>query len=93
MADKQFLGIVKEVQTKFGTMTKISIPKADFDKYVKNGWVNLVLKSSQSGKKYLEVDTFEPKEKAGQSHTVKNQSDQFHAGKNPDVLFNDDMPF
>ena len=87
MSNKQFLGIVKEVQTKYGTMTKISIPKADFDKYVKNGWVNLVLKSSQSGKKYLEVDTFEPKEKAGQSHTVKNQGDQF-ASKN-----DNDLPF
>lgn len=31
------------------------------DEHEKNGWVNLVIKKSQKGAYYIEVDTFDPK--------------------------------
>ena len=61
MSEKQFVGNVKTVPTQYGEIIKLGIPQADFDKYVKNGWLNLSLKKAKSGKYYMEVDTFEPK--------------------------------
>ena len=33
-------------------------------KHQKNGWVNLNIKTARSGNAYLELDTYEPKQKA-----------------------------
>lgn len=48
-------------------MKKLSVKVEEFkeflDTYDKDGWVNLVLKRGQSGKEYIELDTWEkPKE-------------------------------
>lgn len=59
MSDKQFIGNVKEIETKFGKMIKIGINETDFVKHLKNGWVNMILKQNKEGKYYLEVDTWE----------------------------------
>lgn len=63
MSDKQFIGNVKEITTKYGTMLKIGISEREFVQHIKNGWVNMVLKQNKEGKHYLEVDAFEPKAK------------------------------
>ena len=64
MADKTFVGNVKTVSTQYGELIKIGIPEADFQTHVKNGWLNVTLKKGKdSGKYYLELDTFEPKKK------------------------------
>jgi hypothetical protein len=63
MADKQFIGIVKTIPTQYGDLVKVSISREDFEKNQVNGWVNAVFKTSKSGKKYLEVDTWKPKPK------------------------------
>lgn len=63
MSDKIFIGNVKVVNTKYGEMVKIGIPEKDFKAHVKDGWLNVVLKKGKdSGKHYLELDTFEPKQ-------------------------------
>lgn len=69
MAEKIFAQwlILKSIDTKFGEMKKLSIKVEEFkeflDIYDKNWWVNLVLKKGQSGKEYIELDTWEkPKE-------------------------------
>ena len=38
----------------------------------KNGWVNLVIKKSQKGTNYIEVDTFDPKLGAKNKNTGDN---------------------
>jgi hypothetical protein len=93
MSDKKFIGIVKVINTKFGELIKIGIPEKDFVQHIKNGWVNMVLKKSQKGGYYLEIDDFEPKEKQGTSHTVKNQQEQFHAGRDPVGDVDNSLPF
>lgn len=40
---------------------KVDEAIAFLQKRSKNGWVNLVMKESQSGKTYLELDLWEPK--------------------------------
>ena len=60
MSDKQFVGNVKVIKTKYGEMIKIGISQKDFEKYQKNGWVNAIVKT-KDGKGWMELDTFEPK--------------------------------
>ena len=68
MAEKIFAQwlILKSIETKFGEMKKISVKVEEFkeflDTYDKDGWVNLTLKKGQSGKEYIELDTWKPKE-------------------------------
>ncbi len=78
--EKKFIGRIQQIQTKYGEMIKIGIPEKDFVQHIKNGWVNMVLKKSQKGGYYLEIDDFEPKEKYGTTHTAKNEG-QFVASK------------
>jgi hypothetical protein len=72
MADKKFVGIVKTIETKFGTLEKISISRKDFEDNEKNGWLNCIYKTGKSGKKYLELDTWEPKPKGDQPYEPKD---------------------
>lgn len=48
----------------------------------KNGWVNLDIKQSKSGKYYLELNTFEPKDKA-----VATKKENFKATSAADLPF------
>jgi hypothetical protein len=68
----KFIGIVKNIETKYGTLTKISISEKDFRENQKNGWVNAVLKTSKEGKPYLQIDEFQPKEKSEGGHISKS---------------------
>ena len=67
MAEKIFAQwlILKSIETKFGEMKKLSVKIDEFkeflDTYDNNGWVNLTLKKGQSGKEYIELDTWKPK--------------------------------
>lgn len=64
VADKTFVGNVKVTNTQYGELIKIGIPEKDFNSHVKDGWLNVVLKKGkESGKYYLELDTFVPKKK------------------------------
>jgi len=89
MSDKIFIGNVKTTPKKGqnGTWqeTKISFGPKDFllfEEHKNKGWVNLLLKKSQSGKIYLEVDTWKP---------VRQEDFQGRQSV-PDVQYNDSMP-
>jgi hypothetical protein len=46
-----------------GSMSvKVDEAIAFLTKHEKNGWVNLDVKTAQSGKYYIELDTYEPKQ-------------------------------
>ena len=51
--------------------------------HAKNGWVNLEVKEAQSGKAYIELDTWEPKKENKPTTTPQNAS----------VGDDDDVPF
>ena len=55
------------IETKFWTLTKISFWPQDFEKLEankKNGWANLVVKTSQkTWQPYMVIDDFVPKKK------------------------------
>lgn len=77
MAEKIFAQwlILKTLETKFGEMKKISVKVEEFkeflDTYDKDGWVNLTLKKGQSGKEYIELDTWKkPKEESKQDEEM-----------------------
>jgi len=53
-------------------------------KHEKNGWVNLQVKQARTGNYYVELDTFEPKEK---SSGKQGQASQ------PSADTDDDLPF
>ena len=65
MTDKKFIGVVKTVQTQYGELIKISINESDFNAAKnENGWINCTLKKGkESGKHYLELDTWTPEKK------------------------------
>lgn len=76
MADKVFVGNVKVTNTQYGELIKIGIPEKDFTAYVKDGWLNVVLKKGKdSGKYYLELDTFVPKNKEEMQPTAPPPKD------------------
>lgn len=76
MADKTFVGNVKATQTQYGELIKIGIPEKDFNAHVKNGWLNVVLKKGKdSGKYYLELDTFVPKQQDEPKQEAPKDSD------------------
>lgn len=62
--DKVFVGNIKTKETKFGQIEVVGINKADIQTMAKHmnekGWVNLLIKTSKDGKRYLEVDTWKP---------------------------------
>jgi len=68
MSDKIFCGSAKEIQTKYGTLMKISFSSSDLEKLtanLDNGWVNAKVcekREKVEGKPthYLEVDTWKP---------------------------------
>lgn len=53
---------IKTIETKYWEIIKIWLPvekmKQFLDENNNKGWVNLNLKSSKNGKKYLELDTY-----------------------------------
>jgi poly(A) polymerase Pap1 len=56
-------------------------------RYDKNGWVNLNINISKSGKKYVELNTFEPKPQEQQQPQQEKQQDANR------VEVADDLPF
>lgn len=98
--EKQFAeGVyVKEVDAKYGKMTKIGIKKDDFAKFMKqmekegkineNGFLNLIIKTSKKGTQYVELDTFEPDSSKGKQGGDDNKQDD-----NKQEEGGDDLPF
>lgn len=90
--DKIFIGKVKTEQ-KTGRNgdweeTRISFGPKDFElleQHKNKGWVNLLLRRSQAGKDYMEVDTWVP---------VKGEDYQRPSGNGqlPEVQYGDSMP-
>ena len=65
MNEKIFVGNVKTVEAKFGTITKLGFKESDLEllqQHVSNGWVNVAIMTSQkTGNPYMVVDTYKPK--------------------------------
>lgn len=61
MTKKQFVGRSKTIETKFGKMHKVGISAEDYNKFNKNGWLNVIVKFSKEGNVYLELDEWQPK--------------------------------
>ena len=49
--------------------------KPFLDKHTKNGWVNIDLKKSQSGKYYGEINTWQPKQESKASESSQASND------------------
>ena len=66
MSEKIFVGNVKTVETKFGSITKLGFKESDLDvlkQHLSNGWVNVAIMTSQkTGNPYMVVDTYKAKQ-------------------------------
>jgi len=72
----------KDLETKYGTMTKLGLKIDDFSQFVKDmkeegyvnddGYLNLVLQKSKEGKPYVTVDTFKPDKDKGDDSQEDN---------------------
>lgn len=70
MSEKIFCGAGKEIETKYGSMLKLSFSKTDLEKLADNlnesGWVNAVVKSrknpTENQTHYIEIDNWKPAE-------------------------------
>lgn len=54
---------------------KVDEFKPFLDKHTKNGWVNIDLKKSQSGKYYGEINTWQPKQESKASEPSQASND------------------
>lgn len=67
------IGGVRVVETKYGELTKVSFNETDVARLAtlakeNNGWVNLNMKvGKDSGKPYLQIDTWKPKATSNQA--------------------------
>jgi len=52
----------------------------------KNGWVNFIIKESQGGKFYAEIDTFDPKKKEYAKRAEDQTPDYPEEDINPDSI-------
>jgi hypothetical protein len=86
MSDKIYCGNGKEIQTKHGSMFRLSLNNSDIEKLQahvnKAGWVNLNMsKRKEVGKHgdthYLTIDTWKPEAKQEQPTSAPAQSDSF----------------
>lgn len=62
--EKVFVGNAKTVETKYGDIYKLGFNSEHLEllsNHLKNGWVNVALKKGKSGKYYMEIDTYQPK--------------------------------
>jgi len=70
-----------------GTIIKIGLPLEDIQKYVKNGWINLVVSKRKVPKNdgtdfYVTVDTYEP----------QTPADSMRSGMNTPPVVNQNLP-
>ena len=63
MENKNFIGRVKEIPTKYGKITKLSFSPEDLKKVSESGWLNVILKPAKNGSFYMVLDEFKPKPK------------------------------
>ena len=61
MENKNFIGRVKEIPTKYGKITKLSFSPEDLKKVSETGWLNVILKPAKNGSFYMVLDEFKPK--------------------------------
>lgn len=71
MNEKIFVGNVKTVETKFGSLTKLGFKEADLEvlrEHLSNGWVNVAIMTSQkTGNPYMVIDTYKREQQAQQA--------------------------
>ena len=63
MADIKFIGSVNVTETSWGERIKLSFSPEDLKNISETGWLNVELKTSKSGKKYMVLDTWKPEPK------------------------------
>lgn len=68
MENKNFIGRVKEIPTKYGKITKLSFSPEDLKKVTESGWLNVVLKPAKNGSFYMVLDEYKPKPKENDSN-------------------------
>lgn len=82
MKDKVFLGRIKVITTRYGEMIKVSFGPKDLEilNEHKNeqGWSNWVLKDSQSGAKYMELDDWKAARETWQEGQNEDDDDEDH---------------
>jgi hypothetical protein len=60
MENKNFIGRVKEIPTKYGKITKLSFSPEDLKKVSEGGWLNVILKTAKNGGFYMVLDEYKP---------------------------------
>lgn len=68
MENKNFIGRVKEIPTKYGKITKLSFSPEDLKKVTESGWLNVILKPAKNGSFYMVLDEYKPKSKENDSN-------------------------
>lgn len=70
--DPIFIGNVSTIQTKYGDILKLGIPKDGLDTLYahlnEKDWVNIALKTNREGTKYMQIDTWKPDEDKKQTN-------------------------
>jgi len=73
MSEKKFFGNAKVISTKYGQIVKLGFTVNDLQEMLSlaqsnpRGWTNLSLMTSQGGKMYMELDTFDQQNTGQQS--------------------------
>lgn len=70
MENKNFIGRVKEIPTKYGKITKLSFSPEDLKKVSESGWLNVILKPAKNGSFYMVLDEYKQKPKEDKKENV-----------------------
>lgn len=72
---------------------KVDEAVAFLKKHEKNGWVNLDIKNGRSGNPYIELDTYEPKQREEQEASRPAKKQSRASTPPPQDTGDDDLPF
>lgn len=74
---------------------KVEEAVAFLKKHEKNGWVNIDIKNGRSGNPYMELDTYEPKQRTEQEEDRPAQKSKQKSRPSPEPqdTGDDDLPF
>lgn len=98
MSDKQFVnGMIFKIPTNAPEWVKgtLSVKAEDFYQFMKqhvnNGWLNIDLKVSKSGKAYAELNTYGQQNQQPKFNNQNQQQQGFN--QQPNIQFNDESVF
>lgn len=94
--EKLFVGNYKTRSTSFGEIESIGFKKEDLElmlKHCTGGWVNIDLKQSKDGKKYMEINTYQPKGKDANTPPPSKDEIADREAQIQQAVEDDELPF